>query len=65
MACLRGDNPRIEKGETVALAGGVGMILANSMEDGNEMIPDLHVLPASHVNYTDGRHLFHYIGHSK
>ncbi|KAL9243889.1 hypothetical protein vseg_017726 [Gypsophila vaccaria] len=61
VVCLRGVNARVEKGEVVALAGGVGMILANDEASGNEVIADPHVLPASHVNYTDGLAIFEFI----
>lgn len=65
LVCLRGDNARVDKGQQVALAGGVGMILANNQATGNEVIADPHVLPASHLNYTDGFAVFTYINSAK
>ncbi|KAK4438975.1 Subtilisin-like protease SBT5.3 [Sesamum alatum] len=61
LVCLRGDNARVDKGEQAALAGAVGMILANNQISGNEILADPHVLPASQINYTDGLALFSYI----
>ncbi|PIN25611.1 Cucumisin [Handroanthus impetiginosus] len=61
LVCLRGDNARVDKGEQAALAGAVGMVLANNEVSGNEILADPHVLPASHINYTDGLALFSYI----
>ncbi|KAK9689659.1 hypothetical protein RND81_09G073400 [Saponaria officinalis] len=65
IVCLRGVNARVEKGEVVALAGGVGLILANDKASGNEIIADPHVLPASHVNYTDGLAIFKFLKSTK
>ncbi|XP_058213442.1 subtilisin-like protease SBT5.4 isoform X2 [Rhododendron vialii] len=65
LVCLRGDNPRVEKGMLAALAGAVGMILCNDEPDGNEIITDPHYLPASHINYTDGLVVYAYINSTK
>ncbi|KAF7142715.1 hypothetical protein RHSIM_Rhsim05G0181600 [Rhododendron simsii] len=65
LVCLRGDNPRVEKGMLAALAGAVGMILCNDESDGNEIIADPHYLPASHINYTDGLVVYAYINSTK
>ncbi|TQD75926.1 hypothetical protein C1H46_038557 [Malus baccata] len=65
LACLRGDNARVDKGEQALLAGAVGMILANNALNGNEIISDPHVLPASHINFTDGILVFAYINSTK
>lgn len=61
LVCLRGLNARVDKGQQAALAGAVGMILANSELNGNEIIADAHVLPASHISFTDGLSVFEYI----
>ncbi|XP_027330344.1 subtilisin-like protease SBT1.7 [Abrus precatorius] len=45
--CERGGNPRVEKGLVVKRAGGVGMILANNEEYGEELVADPHLLPAA------------------
>jgi len=63
--CLRGINARVEKGEQALLAGAVGMVLANNNISGNDIAPDPHVLPASHINFSDGVEVFHYINSSK
>ncbi|KAJ4847153.1 hypothetical protein Tsubulata_033682 [Turnera subulata] len=55
----------MDKGHQAALAGAVGMILANDEADGNKVVADLHVLPASHVNYKDGLALYAYINSTK
>ncbi|ERN19112.1 subtilisin-like protease SBT5.3 [Amborella trichopoda] len=65
VACLRGDNARVEKGEAVKLAGGVGMILCNDPNSGNEVIADAHVLPAAHLTLSDGAQVFSYIKSTK
>lgn len=61
LACLRGDNARVDKGMQAKLAGAAGMILCNDELDGNEVIADLHVLPAAHISYEDGSAVFKYI----
>ncbi|CAM0910052.1 unnamed protein product [Alopecurus aequalis] len=61
VVCMRGGGRRIEKGETVRRAGGVGMVLINDEEGGNTVVADAHVLPALHINYTDGLALTEYI----
>ncbi|GER29218.1 subtilase family protein [Striga asiatica] len=54
LVCLRGITDRVDKGWQAALAGAVGMVLANNEASGNEIIADAHFLPATHINYTDG-----------
>ncbi|OIT32039.1 PREDICTED: subtilisin-like protease SBT5.3 [Nicotiana attenuata] len=61
LVCLRGDNARVDKGQQAALAGAVGMVLANDYASGNEIIADPHVLPATQISYTDGLELFAYV----
>jgi len=61
VACLRGLSDRVEKGLTVRLAGGVGLILANAPEGDTDVDADLHFLPAAHLNATDGAAVFQYI----
>ncbi|XP_054799845.1 subtilisin-like protease SBT5.3 [Prosopis cineraria] len=65
VVCLRGENARVDKGEQALLAGAVGMVLANDKINGNEIIADPHVLPASHINYTDGISIFTYVNSTK
>lgn len=45
--CDRGGNPRVEKGLVVKKAGGIGMILANNEDYGEELIADSYLLPAA------------------
>ncbi|GFQ02884.1 subtilisin-like protease sbt5.3 [Phtheirospermum japonicum] len=65
LVCLRGDTARVEKSVQAALAGAVGMVLANDRDSGNEIITDAHVLPATHISYKDGLALFSYINSTK
>ncbi|XP_058219936.1 subtilisin-like protease SBT1.8 [Rhododendron vialii] len=44
--CDSGINARVEKGLVVRDAGGVGMILANTAASGEELVADIHLLPA-------------------
>ncbi|KAJ4952000.1 hypothetical protein NE237_028832 [Protea cynaroides] len=49
VVCDRGGNARVEKGNAVQIAGGVGMIMANTAESGEELIADSHLIPATMV----------------
>ncbi|XP_022754792.1 subtilisin-like protease SBT1.8 [Durio zibethinus] len=46
VVCDRGTNARVEKGAVVRDAGGVGMILGNTLVNGEELVADSHLLPA-------------------
>jgi hypothetical protein len=65
VVCMRGKNARVEKGEAVRRAGGAGLVLANDEATGNEMIADAHVLPATHVTYSDGVALLAYLNSTR
>ncbi|XP_051194322.1 subtilisin-like protease SBT5.3 [Lolium perenne] len=65
VVCLRGSNARVAKGATVLLAGGAGMVLANDASSGNEVIADAHVLPATHIKFSDGLLLYSYLNSTK
>ncbi|CAN6204801.1 unnamed protein product [Urochloa humidicola] len=65
VVCIRGKNARVEKGEAVRQAGGVGLVLANDEASGNEVIADAHVLPATHITYNDGILLLAYLNSSR
>lgn len=65
VVCLRGINPRLEKGIEVRRAGGVAMILANDDIFGDEVIPDRHSIPATHVTFDDGLAVYNYIKSTK
>ncbi|XP_058786161.1 subtilisin-like protease SBT1.7 [Vicia villosa] len=45
--CDRGGNPRAEKSLVVKRAGGIGMILANNQDYGEELVADSYLLPAA------------------
>ncbi|KAL2462487.1 Subtilase family protein [Forsythia ovata] len=59
--CDRGINSRAAKGEVVKKAGGVGMILANGVFDGEGLVADCHVLPATSVGAIAGEEIRKYI----
>lgn len=59
--CDRGINARVEKGEVVKEAGGVGMILANSAANGEELVADSHLLPAVAVGAKGGDQIREYV----
>ncbi|KAK6926335.1 PA domain [Dillenia turbinata] len=50
--CDRGISPRVQKGQVVKDAGGVGMILANTAANGDELVADAHLLPAIATSIT-------------
>ncbi|KAG6530525.1 subtilisin-like protease SBT1.7 [Zingiber officinale] len=52
--CDRGINARVQKGFVVRDAGGAGMILANTAANGEELVADAHLLPASAVGQKAG-----------
>ncbi|TQE12172.1 hypothetical protein C1H46_002242 [Malus baccata] len=47
--CDRGVNARVQKGAVVKAAGGLGMVLANTAANGEELVADAHLLPATSV----------------
>ncbi|KAJ3695784.1 hypothetical protein LUZ60_001161 [Juncus effusus] len=59
--CDRGSNARVAKGSAVKTAGGIGMILANTEENGEELIADSHLVPATMVGQTAGDKIRTYI----
>uniref|UniRef100_A0A803LDL2 Uncharacterized protein n=2 Tax=Chenopodium quinoa TaxID=63459 RepID=A0A803LDL2_CHEQI len=59
--CDRGINSRVAKGEVVKEAGGVGMILANAVFDGEGLVADCHVVPATSVGAANGDVIRRYI----
>ncbi|GFP98377.1 subtilisin-like protease [Phtheirospermum japonicum] len=60
--CDRGISPRVQKGQVVKDAGGVGMILTNTAANGEELVADCHLLPAVAVGETTGKFIKHYGG---
>ncbi|GMN70655.1 hypothetical protein TIFTF001_039696 [Ficus carica] len=65
LVCVWGKIARAKVGEQAALAGAVGMILANDIRRWNDVIADPHLLPASHINFTDGEFVFDYLNSTK
>ncbi|XP_031105515.1 subtilisin-like protease SBT1.5 [Ipomoea triloba] len=59
--CDRGINSRAVKGEVVKRAGGIAMILANGVFDGEGLVADCHVLPATAVGAAAGDEIRKYI----
>lgn len=52
--CDRGVNARVQKGLVVKAAGGTGMVLANTAANGEELVADAHLLPATAVGQKSG-----------
>lgn len=52
--CDRGLNARVQKGAVVKAAGGAGMVLANTAANGEELVADAHLLPATTVGQIAG-----------
>ncbi|BFI42237.1 tRNA guanosine-2'-O-methyltransferase [Marchantia polymorpha subsp. ruderalis] len=65
VACLRGITARVDKGEQVKLAGGVGLILINPPSSGNELVSDPHVLPGLNLGSATGDEVYKYISSTK
>jgi hypothetical protein len=59
--CERGNNLRVAKGFVVKQARGVGMILYNIASDGEGLIVDPHLLPATVVGSIVGDSIYRYI----
>ncbi|ERN19452.1 hypothetical protein AMTRI_Chr09g22320 [Amborella trichopoda] len=59
--CDRGISPRVEKGQVVKEAGGMGMILANTAANGEELVADAHLISAVSVGETAGKAIKHYV----
>ncbi|KAJ7944494.1 subtilisin-like protease [Quillaja saponaria] len=52
--CERGVNARVQKGAVVKAAGGLGMVLANTAANGEELVADAHLLPTTAVGQKAG-----------
>lgn len=59
--CDRGSSPRVSKGLVVQKSGGVGMILANGISNGEGLVGDAHVLPACAVGADEGEAVKSYV----
>ncbi|XP_043704117.1 subtilisin-like protease SBT1.8 [Telopea speciosissima] len=60
--CDRGVNARVEKGAVVRDAGGLGMLLANTAANGEELVADSHLIPAVAVGLKEGDMIRDYVG---
>ncbi|CAK8563976.1 unnamed protein product [Lathyrus sativus] len=60
VVCDRGVNSRIEKGRVVSIAGGVGMILANTASSGEGLVADSYLVPAVAVGKNEGDEIREY-----
>ncbi|GAB4844412.1 hypothetical protein Ancab_037776 [Ancistrocladus abbreviatus] len=65
VACDRGINSRTQKGETVKEAGGAGMLLLNTVNQGEELFADAHVLPATTLGAKAARAIKSYLALNK
>ncbi|XP_030523163.1 subtilisin-like protease SBT1.6 [Rhodamnia argentea] len=59
--CDRGSSARVSKGLVVQKAGGVGMILANGMSNGEGLVGDAHVIPTAALGANEGDAVKSYI----
>ncbi|KAH7522829.1 hypothetical protein JRO89_XSUnG0100700 [Xanthoceras sorbifolium] len=63
--CDRGSSPRVAKGLVVKKAGGVGMVLANGMSNGEGLVGDAHLLPACALGSGEGDAVKAYISSTR
>ncbi|KAJ1690171.1 hypothetical protein LUZ63_014326 [Rhynchospora breviuscula] len=59
--CDRGINARVQKGYVVSGAGGAGMVLANTAANGEELVADAHLIPATGVGEKAGNAIKSYL----
>ncbi|CAN4082994.1 unnamed protein product [Withania somnifera] len=59
--CDRGINARVQKGSVVKASGGAGMVLANTATNGEELVADAHLLPATAVGQKAGDAIRNYL----
>ncbi|OVA19621.1 Peptidase S8/S53 domain [Macleaya cordata] len=64
VVCDRGSSPRVAKGLVVKKAGGIGMILANGISNGEGLVGDAHLIPACAVGSNEGDTVKSYISSS-
>lgn len=57
VVCLRGTQARLAKSDNVRRAGGGGMILVNTIGDGESLANDAHSVPSTHLGYQAGEQL--------
>ena len=61
VVCEEGLNSRMEKGEQVKKAGGAGMLLLNAEIDGEELLADPHIFPATSLGASAGKAIKNYV----
>ncbi|KAE9618258.1 hypothetical protein Lal_00046978 [Lupinus albus] len=59
--CDRGISPRVQKGQVVKNAGGLGMVLTNTAANGEELVADCHLIPAVAIGEKKGKELKDYV----
>lgn len=59
--CDRGMSARVQKGAVVKAAGGLGMVLSNTAANGEELVADTHLLPATAVGEKAGDAIKKYV----
>ncbi|MCL7033555.1 hypothetical protein MKW94_005447 [Papaver nudicaule] len=65
VVCQRGINSRTAKGEQVKMAGGMGMLLLNSEDEGEELFADPHILPATSLGALAANAIKNYVNVTK
>ncbi|KAM5555027.1 subtilisin-like protease SBT1.1 [Rosa sericea] len=65
VACERGTHSRTEIGEEVKKAGGAGMLLLNTEAQGEELLADAHILPATSLGASASKAVREYAGAAK
>ncbi|KAI3934214.1 hypothetical protein MKW92_006541 [Papaver armeniacum] len=65
VVCQRGINSRTGKGEQVEMAGGMGMLLLNSEDEGEELFADPHILPATSLGVLAANAIKKYVNVTK
>jgi hypothetical protein len=64
--CLVRELDGLVYAEEEAVSGGaIGLILGNDKQRGNDIMAYLHLLPTSHINYTDAEYVYSYIKATK
>jgi hypothetical protein len=61
VVCLRGTQARLAKSDNVRRAGAGGMILLNTIGDGEDVAADRHSLPATHLGFAAGQLLLQWL----
>ncbi|TYK19384.1 subtilisin-like protease SBT5.3 [Cucumis melo var. makuwa] len=63
--CQVGETEGVDKGYQASLAGAAGVIVANDIEKGDEIYPELHFIPASDITNTDAQIVQKYLKSTK